>query len=223
MRRVASIPLMPGRLMSISTTSGCAIGRQLDGLLARLGLGRPPRSPGAADHGPGHARNGRLIVDDQDATTVRRLVVIAVLGSHARCIVAHQARRRPGCGAPDATGVLAPLLLGEVEQHGLDPAVDVGLLGQAELGEQRVDVLLDRPLARGPATAATAALFLPCAISPSTSRSRGVSRSSGDSRPARPGRDQHLDDLGSTTEPPAATSRMAATSCSPSETRSFSR
>ena len=42
---------------------------------------------------------------------------------------------------------------------------------------------------------ATAALFLPCAISASTSASRGVSRSSGDAAgPA--GRDQHLDHLG---------------------------
>ena len=33
-----------------------------------------------------------------------------------------------------------------MHEHGLDPAVEVGLLGQAELGEDRVGVLLDRPL-----------------------------------------------------------------------------
>src|SRR5689334_17382092 len=38
------------------------------------------------------------------------------------------------------------VLVAEVDKDGLDPAVDVLLLGEAELGEDRVGVLLYRPL-----------------------------------------------------------------------------
>src|SRR4051812_46560969 len=52
----------------------------------------------------------------------------------------------PGGSAWMWTSGSGPSAVGEVEQDRLDPAVDVGLLRQAELREDRVDVLLHRPL-----------------------------------------------------------------------------
>ena len=47
----------------------------------------------------------------------------------------------PAVGLPPSRAVL-----GQVEQDGLHPAVGLALLGEAELGEQRADVLLHRAL-----------------------------------------------------------------------------
>lgn len=49
-------------------------------------------------------------------------------------------------GTPDTRSVGGPL---EVEQHRSDPPVEVDLLGQPELAEDGVAVLLDRPLGEG--------------------------------------------------------------------------
>ena len=70
--------------------------------------------------------------------------------------------------------------------------------------------------------AAIAALFFPCAISSSVSRSRGVSSSSGDSLRARAAT-RASTTFGSITEPPPATSRIAPASCAASPTRSLRR
>ena len=70
-------------------------------------------------------------------------------------------------------------------------AVVVVGLGQAELREDAADVLLDRALG-DPEPRAMPAFERPSAISASTSRSRGVSTSSGSSTRAR--RDELLDE-----------------------------
>src|SRR5579859_5614919 len=69
---------------------------------------------------------------------------------------------------------------------------------------------------------AIAALFFPCAISDSTSRSRGVSCASGERAACVCVAIKASTTLGSTTEPPRATSPMASTNASGSNTRSFS-
>ena len=66
MRRVASMPLMPGRLMSISTSPGAEGVGQLDRLLAALGLADHLEPGGGGDHRPRGTAERRLIVDDQD-------------------------------------------------------------------------------------------------------------------------------------------------------------
>ena len=104
--------------------------------------------------------------------------------------------------------------LREVEDHGLDPLVHRRLPRQPELQEDRVDHLLDRPSRSGQSASAIAALFLPSAISRSTSRSRGVSWPSGDSSPRAVSATSASTTLGSITEPPAATARIAPASCS---------
>ena len=110
-------------------------------------------------------------------------------------MVADRRPRRQGA-APPPRGGASPPRVGQVEQHGLDPAVHVGLLGQAELREQRVDVLLDRPLGEDRATRRPRRCCLPWAISASTSRSRGVRWSSGDSGGLARAGHQRLDHLG---------------------------
>ena len=95
-----------------------------------------------------------------------------------------------------ASGRVGRLAVGQVEQDGLHPAVDVGLLGQAELREHRVDVLLHRPLREPERARRPTALFRPWAISARTSLSRGVRNCEGRVGPARAGVDQRLDHLG---------------------------
>ena len=56
-RRVASMPLMPGRLMSMSTSPGWSVG-QLDGLLAALGLADHLEPGGGGDDRRAARRNG---------------------------------------------------------------------------------------------------------------------------------------------------------------------
>ena len=88
------------------------------------------------------------------------------------------ARNRAMVRAP-GRGWSAPLD-GQEQQHRLDPPVDVGLLGQPELGEDRVDVLLDGPLASGSAPRRWRRCSCPRPSRPG-SPSRGVSRAIGDS------------------------------------------
>ncbi len=67
MRRVASMPLIPGRLMSMRTSPGASASAMLDGLLAALGLadhlepGRRGhhRARGPAERAPDRRRSGR--------------------------------------------------------------------------------------------------------------------------------------------------------------------
>ena len=71
--------------------------------------------------------------------------------------------------------------------------------------------------------AATAALFLPWAISARISVSRGVSTRSGESAARERAATSASTTSGSITEPPRATSRMAWASWPMSDTRSFRR
>src|SRR5829696_1570600 len=54
-------------------------------------------------------------------------------------------RRRPAAAYRRTLSGGGAVLV-QVEQHGLDPPVEVALLGERELGEDRVGVLLDRAL-----------------------------------------------------------------------------
>ena len=84
-------------------------------------------------------------------------------------------------------------LLGEVEQDRLHALVRALRPGEPELGEDRVDHLLHGVL-RENSVDAIAALFLPSAISRSTSPSRGVRSSIGEDLRAEPPGDQDVDD-----------------------------
>ena len=130
--------------------------------------------------------------------------------------------RRPGGSLEQARSRLAPLL-GQEEQHRLDAPVHVRLPGETELLEDRVDVLLDRSLGdderRG-----YRGVVLPRSPSRPEPRARGgVSASSGESSRRDPAATSDSTTFGSIAEPPAATSRIAPTSCSRSLTRSFRR
>ena len=113
--------------------------------------------------------------------------------------------------------------LGEVEDHGLDPTVNSRLPGQAELEEDRVDHLLDRSLGQdqrfgdGGVVLPLGHLAKHVALARRQLVERRVSRCARSPRRARrpPWR--------SITEPPSATVRIAATSCSTSSTRSLRR
>ena len=185
MRRVASMPLIPGRLMSISTRPG-ASGSNSSTASSPDSASPTTSKPGVAadDHARGAAERG-LIVDDQHAT--------AGVGAHD----CHSPRAAPAAqvapttpewwGQPLTSAVALTVVGGEVDEHRLDPAVHVGLLREAELREQRVDVLLDRPL-REPERGRDPALLRPCAISASTSLLAGREALERRVAPARPGR-----------------------------------
>ncbi len=108
-----------------------------DRLLGGGGLGGHRETGGHADHRPRDGPERQLIVHDQH----RHGLGGAVRGGH---VVHRRARRRSAQGGNlRRSGVLASLL-GQVQQDGLHPPVDVHLGGEAELREQGVDVLLDR-------------------------------------------------------------------------------
>ena len=140
----------------------------------------------ACHHGAGGSSGRGLIVDDQypDQGLLHRgfgavdVVHGVPIVSCPRCV-----RNRAVWGV----GVwLAPLR--QVEQDSSNPPVDIGLLGQVELGKVRVDVFLDGALDSPSASRDVAAFDFPWAISASVSRSRGREMSSGDllAGPARP-------------------------------------
>ena len=82
----------------------------------------------------------------------------------------------------------------EEQQGGLDAPADLRGAREAELGEDRVGVLLDLARFDSCSDSAIAALLFPCAISASTARSRELSAASSPS-PRRLCRDEHLDEL----------------------------
>ena len=124
-------------------------------------------------------------------------------------------RARRCCSAADPAS--QALSQASTAQH---PAVVVVGDRQVELGEDAVGVLGDGLLGDERARAAIAALERPSAISASTSRSRGVSRSSGSSRWRAM---IAATTSGSSTVPPAATRRTPSTNSATSATRSLSR
>ena len=122
---------------------------------------------------------------------------------HARTAVLHRVR------TPAAS--LEVVVLGEEEQRRPDTPADLRLVPEAELREDRVDVLLTARLVMN-SEAATALFDLPAATPASTSRSRGVSFASCELFARIRASTRTSTTSGSTTEPPGATSRTTPTS-----------
>ena len=112
-------------------------------------------------HHPRGAAERGLVVDDQHGHGGHR--------RHGRRVASVARTGQPGCGHPAPRGgasTRSAVTSGrEVQQHRLHPAVHVGLLRHAELGEQRVDVLLDRPLRQAERGARSRRCCGPSAIS----------------------------------------------------------
>ena len=133
---------------------------------------------------------------------------------------------RTGRGAhPAGRSGLRPLgfLLGEVDQRRLDAAAEVLGAGQPELEEDRVDVLLDRALGQeellGDRLVGLALRDLGEDLALARREVAPAARSLARVRAAM----SASTTFESTTDPPEATARSAATSCARSETRSFRR
>src|SRR4029453_883679 len=136
MRRLASIPLMPGMLMSMRTRAGASSPASARACSPLSASPTVSNSGVAASTARAARRNGAW-----SSTIKTRTGVPTPALSRRRC-------RRPPCQHQGGGWWLLPApapVLAEIEQHRLDPAVHVGLLGQSELGEHRVDVLLDGP------------------------------------------------------------------------------
>ena len=116
---------------------------------------------------------------------------------------------------PDRGGVSRGIEVGQDGQH---PAVVVVGGGQIELAEDAGDVLGDGTVTEKQPLADGGVADRPSAISESTSRSRGVSRST-----ARLRLNSLAITSGSIAVPPPATRRTASMNWSPPSTRSFSR
>ena len=113
-------------------------------------------------------------------------------------------------------------VLGQVEQDRFHPPVGLGLLREAELGEQRADVLLDRPL-RQAQRGADGGVVLALGDLGEDLALAGVRWERGEVRARLRALTSTSTTFGSMTEPPRATSRIASASWSGSEIRSFSR
>src|SRR4051812_21489930 len=107
--------------------------------------------------------------------------------------------------------------VGQARQH--PPVVLLGRR-QVQLGEDARDVLLDRALGHDELRG-DRVVERPSAISPSTSRSRGLSSDSGSSRRRRPSSRETTS--GSSALPPSPPRLTASTKRSRSATRSLSR
>src|SRR4051812_36191921 len=152
MRRQASMPLMPGRLMSMSTRSGWrepAISTASSPDTASPATTNPSVMPITVR---ATSRNGCW-----SSTISTETVFVDPSGAEvmASTMVTPSVRRRQevnraGGGVLATPGVRAARtpcsagLFSQEQQHRLDPAVHVDLLAEPELREQRVDVLLDR-------------------------------------------------------------------------------
>src|ERR1700685_4113037 len=131
------MPSICGMLMSISTRAGLSSSASWTASVP------VDASPASSKHS--RRRSTALAASRNGAwssTTRTECGLLTVPASHG-C---------PGAAAGAATlGPVwsAPLVLAEVDQHRLDPAVEILFLGQPELGEDRVGVLLDRPFRDG--------------------------------------------------------------------------
>src|SRR5829696_2018367 len=138
MRRLASMPLMPGMLMSMRTSAGASSSAS-SSACSPLSASPTASNSGVAESTARAARrNGAW-----SSTIKTRTGVPTPTLSRQGC-------RRPPCRHQGREWWLPPaptLALPQIEQHRLDPPMHVGLLGQPELGEHRVDVLFDRSLA----------------------------------------------------------------------------
>src|SRR3954465_12115796 len=128
------MPLMPGMLMSIRTRSGVSS--------ATLSTDSSPVAASPTSSKPSARLSTMRAARRKGAwssTTSTRTV-----GSIDR--PSSSVTNRGGRMGPRGPGVGLASLPAQVEQDRLDPPVDVALLGEAELREDRVGVLLDRSL-----------------------------------------------------------------------------
>ena len=119
------------------------------------------------------------------------------------------ARRPPGVAAPPAEASAAQSWDGQEEEHRLHPAVDVGLLGQGQLGEDRVDVLLDGPLGEHQRGRHGRVVLSLGHLREDLGLAGGEDGAAGESAGSDRAATRASTTSGSITEPPAATSRMA--------------
>src|SRR5437016_2250834 len=135
MRRVDSMPLMPGMLMSMSTRSGSRVATRstASSPLAASPVSSKPGVMRTTDLAA--ARKGIWSSTTTTETTRSATALMVTSGGGS----SHSARTT-GLG-----GLVLRAAIGQEEQDGLHPAVHLSLLGQAELGEDGVDVLLHRP------------------------------------------------------------------------------
>src|SRR6185437_7501213 len=141
MRRVASMPFISGMWMSIRIRAGLSVSTRPTA--SRPFLASPANSKPSSLRSTARAarRNGAW-----SSTTSTDRGLLTVLTGQVWHRGAGPARRVPSglwCGQPHR---LRCVLVAEVDEDGLHPAVDVLLLGEAQLGEDRVGVFLYRPL-----------------------------------------------------------------------------
>src|SRR5215212_11290301 len=140
MRRVASMPLMPGRLMSINTRPGASESNN--------STASSPDSASPITSNPGVAaitifaarRNGAWSSTISTPTAPELMTTFSAGQTQDPRL---PSRSRLGRLTP-STSRTSRVVGGEVDQHRLYAAVPVGLLRERELREQRVDVLLHR-------------------------------------------------------------------------------
>ena len=207
----AAVSYPPGAVMTIHLCWLDTLARAGDGARDDDRRARPGRRPDVPDH-RGRDRVGSGSRPPPGASRGPRRA------RHDH--VAAPRRDRRGVLAPDGSMTLAAVR--EVEDDGLDALVDRRFPGQAELQEDRVDHLLDRPLGQDERRRS------PRCSSPLPSRAArrahaGSDSLSGESSSRAFSATSASTTFGSKTEPPSATAWIAATSWSRSFTRSFSR
>jgi len=208
-RVVASSPLMPGRLMSINTSWGRRSSAAATASSPGGRLGDDLESGRKLDDGSGDVPERGLVVHDQHSDG-RGCFDHSLLGLHL--IMLASARAAAQRARPHADGGASPPRP-RPGTAGRPSRVD-GAWGSSESPSLAKSELMCFSTARSesPSASPTAALFLPCAISASTSRSRGVRWVSGDVRARPRAATSTSTTLGSMTEPPRSTSRIAAAS-----------
>ena len=122
----------------MSTSAGRSSRAALHGLVAVGGLADELEAVRPAEHRPRGEAEGRLIVDDQHGHDIGFHDHLGIM------IVGHRSPSQGGGRCARGVATL-PHPVGEVEEHGLHSSVHVDLLGQPELREDRVRVLLDGP------------------------------------------------------------------------------
>src|SRR6266567_528244 len=152
--RVASIPVISGMLMSISTRAGCS--------RSTSSIASGPLDASPANSKPSSRRSTARAAERNGAWSSTTSTERGVPGGRppepALCgmVVTKPASHDPPPMPrvvpsaskvwPASPGASLPRALAEEHQHRLDPAVDVPLLRKPQLGEDGVGVLLHRAL-----------------------------------------------------------------------------
>src|SRR6185437_4701470 len=148
----AAMPPIPGITTSISTSCGASV------CTARVASSPEDASPTSANPSAQAISSRSAPLNrswSSTSSTVTWASAPGAEGEGSACIGAESrtgADRSQVCAQASALRAGPPSRscrstgLGQVDQRRLDAAADVLVLGQAELGEDRVHVLLDRPL-----------------------------------------------------------------------------